>query len=323
MAGRSIGACVAILWLTGVVLAETGGYRILSREGNHSARPDDSVVSIPWENATRVQTGTKSQAFAMLLGQAVSESERGIRIAPDLQATNAQRERLQQQKQIKLREALKPFPGQYVHIGMVVEDVIRLPPPRVDPVRGQEQQFQRSAVQLGPVMIVGRLRSSSTTVYSVKDRSEMAAAKKTYEASLERIEKARRTSKTSAADRKAAESTRNRELEKIRLRAESRKPTHMVYCLTDVEEAMTWKRGQTRSVRGVIQSAGAFIYDRELDKPRIIPLYEEVSYIGIECVVVLSALNAADTPTTRGVISVELEEPAEKAPPVAPEETGR
>ena len=169
---------------------------------------------------------------------------------PDKAATNAQRDDLKAEKQKSIDGLVTTLPRTVVSASFIVLDVLRRPDAEPD----------------GKILVVGRLDWSPPTVLSDADhKSRIAAvnAKADGEIAYQRKELSElhsgskskvEDSEVESMNKRIAgiEAERKKATIAIKDAAEAAKPSHIVFCLSDNEALLNWKRDQRRAVKGVI-----------------------------------------------------------------------
>lgn len=257
------------------VLAESGGYRLFDRQGQRSARPGDITVTAedPESLPTKLEPGQKVEALSPMFTAIIKRAEAAVRRSPRKDATNIQRTEMQERNDKEMLEAIEPLVGKFVNASMIVEDVVE-----VD----------------GQVMVVGKFNWRSEPVMTAAERQALADANAEARRKQEEIEerfKAERkrildgdiynprtrrferatgsyatskplraaTVKRDAEIKQAREEARLRlvELQKV---SQDRPPIHMIYIFTNPERVASWRKGQTRAMKAVVQTAGLYIH---------------------------------------------------------------
>jgi len=256
---------LSLILVAGSVQAQTGGYQLFSRDGNSSSSPGDMVASIPLDDVLKVEV-LSGQSLTAIVPATVNRAESILRRMPPANATNAQRMAMQETKGAEVLALIQKLPGTPVNVSIIVEDVVR-----------------RTETKGGNRMVVGRINWQSAPVQTDEDRKALADLRKDYEAKMQaeakRYQNARQSRSSggkSAADinrekKKEIEDEYQATMKELKAEGESERPVHMVYILGDNEEFDTWRRGQTRTVKGVIQEVGLFVYNTAVVEEKATP----------------------------------------------------
>jgi hypothetical protein len=254
--------------------APLGGYRLYSQKGQLITTPSDIASSIPWDQLPADKTGLKFVSLNGLLARSVNKIQSIIRQEPPDDATSAQRADMADSKYQKMSEEVGKLPDTPVSASFTVLDVLTYPQ-HDDPGHGR-------------FLVIGEFPWKADAEYAPEERKQIVAINndcdaqeasdhQSYEAANAQMttnEAAARQAGLAIRDsqgrnqlqqdwaekKQETEATRRNSLSRIRTNADARTPRHMVYCWSDDPGLMTWRQGQTRSVKGVVQTAGAFLF---------------------------------------------------------------
>lgn len=236
-------------------------------------------LELPWEKVNEAAAAPTKNG-TLVFNEAARNAERAIQQAPPTDATTAQIQILNNEKKDKLKEVFGTVRAQHVSMSFPVQDVLILDD---DQVRvGFESTFGgglRELARHGDRLVIGTLVTNTDPPYTDVEKKEIAAANESCQRRIKEIgavrddkvatvQKAlagpknydRRESEIKSIQRDAkinidaANEAKSKGLKRIREKAATRRPTHLIYCLTRDAAVDKWKRGQTKNLRGVVQT---------------------------------------------------------------------
>jgi hypothetical protein len=257
-----------------------GGYLLFSPKGNVRTTPDLVISSIPMKQVLDEAPQTFTP-LAQLVATTLTKAKAVGRTEVDDNATNVQREKLADEKADRVQSLVDDLIDKPVLVNFTIIDIVNRPAPNAPkplPPNASAQlkaayakelqryEQDREAFDQTKMMVIARLPSTSSIATDPEYRKQVAAINASADSRIKsENELLYKTKSRLIADRvseqkKQIETDRAKQLKDLRDRFSKNETVQMVYLQGSNDEFTKWKRGQGRSVKGIIQTACLDLY---------------------------------------------------------------
>lgn len=270
------------LLLVTALAGQAAAQSLFTPSGEPETSPTAVVAAVPGE-AVVDDVAVRFENGIQLLARLRAQAEQVISKMPKGDDTSVQREEMAREKFDELQRLADAVPGRQITLSFRIVDIVSRPAPVAPQPLGanasgvererhakRQQDYERAKAvfEKQPLLVVGQITLGNSAP-DPKIAKEIAATTQRHREAVadinKRIADAKSdTSRKSLREEKAKLLKRHQEeLKQLRQRqAGSVTQKNAAYVLGSNDELREWKRGQTRSVRGVVQKVAIF------NKPR-------------------------------------------------------